>query len=379
MKTILHVSASSIKMFESCPAQWRNEYLLGNRGPSGIYADIGTAVHEVVQDYLNCIQNDPTNHPSLVCIPDQKERDLAVKYALAREGKRARLVGTEIEVLLQIKDNLPPIKAFFDAVYWHPGDILEIEDHKTNRSYEPASEWAIKIQQRIYPLLARILWPQAKKIRFTIGYVMLDKIVEWETDPEWDIDTMERVLKAWEGMNQEQHEEKVGDHCRWCQLTGVCGSYQSTIRGFESSLLPMLREEHPAEALGRLKSVKKLVEQEIEQTQTRLIKMIEEQGSVIAAGRVWSMTEKKKRNGPKFTEFYAAIHGSEGYDQDAMQIFFEHADDLLTVKLGPLDDMMKASGTIKSRVSGLISRTTEKALSNSPEEKIVKNSRKKKT
>lgn len=363
-------------MVETCPRQWAYEYLEGNRQAPGKYALIGTAAHAIVESFLKREIAHPGAHPQLAAIPDA-EREPVVKYALLREGKRDRLIGTEIEFFVELLQGVFA-KGFIDAAYWHPDGTLEIEDHKTNRNYESAHEWSTKIQTRLYAYVARKhLWPQAQRVHFTIGYPMLGTEASWETDPSWDQDTLERVWKAWLDMNASSHEEKVGEHCRWCARTAVCGAYQDEMRGLASSVVPLLRQEHPAERLSRLTGLKKLLESEIEEAKGDLVALVKDQGKVTVGGYEWSIASKVKRVAPEFADLWRGIMGPEGYDEEAVAALFSLAPKLFTVKLGGLDELSKRGQTLKSRIKPLIQTVEEEELKSLPLEKITKKSSKK--
>jgi RecB family exonuclease len=372
-----YMSASSVKMYEECPANWAYQYLEGNRQPSGKYAEIGSAAHAVVESFLKKEIGHPAMHASLVNIPDPNEREQAVQYALTREGKRARLLGTEIEFFIEVLPGVY-VKGFIDAAYWHPDGTLEIEDHKTNRQRETAEEWSRKIQPRLYSLIARrFLWPQAQRIRFTIGYVMIGGEVTWETDPEWDDDTMARLTETWAGMGSGTYKETVGEHCRFCPRTAICGAYQDTMMGLASSIVPMLREEHPAERLSRLKGLIKLLEAEEESAKSDLLALVKANGPIQVAGNEWSMGTKSKRVAPEFAELWRAMMGPDGYDSDGVEVLFDMGTKLFTVKLGGLDIMVKEHREVADRVKPLIQRVEEEELTSTPLEKITKKTSKK--
>lgn len=373
--TLPNLRSSAIKMFEACPAQWRHEYLEGNKQESGPWAVIGTAAHKIVEDYLTGRHETPGDHPELINIPDPKEKEMTVAYALSKEGKRSRLMGTEMRFVLDFKG--VPLEVTFDALYWHPGDVLEIEDHKTNRAYEGVEVWSKKIQQVLYPAVARLLYPQARQVRMAIGYVLLGKTIEWVSNSEDDVELWERVDKALQGMKGKKHEEKVDEHCRFCPRRPTCGSYQDAINGLASSIIPLLRKEHPAERFSRLKGLKKLVETEIEDAQTQLFEIVEAEGTVIVGGNEWSIGYESSRSAPSFVDLWRAMMGSNGYDEDAAKALMALGDELFSVKLGGLDLLVKGNTEAELRAGPLVQKSYTPKLKPKAVKKITEKTSKK--
>jgi hypothetical protein len=373
------MSASSVKMIENCPRLWRHEYLDGNRSPSGKFALIGTAGHSVVESYLKGeIAADAIGkHPALIDVGDPLERQKVVDYARSKETKKRRLIGTEIEFLVQVAPGILPVKGYIDAAYLHPDGTVEIEDHKSNRSRETAEDWAVRIQPRLYSLVARrFLWPEAKKIRFTIGYMLLGGEVSWETDPAWDDDTVDRLVMAHESMMASEHPEVVGEHCKWCALTSTCGAYRDAIFGFRDSILTALSEKTPVDRYVELRAIEKLVKSEKEKAEESLRISLEMQGKIVHDGREWFIGETSERKAPTFSDVWKAAMGPTGHDLDAVDAIFAVADELFSVRLGGLDGLMKDHGELERRIRPIIERTPKKAVKNEPVEKIAKKSKK---
>lgn len=376
MNTLKHLSPSSISILESCPRQWQCNYIEGRRSPQSEFAAIGTAVHAMMESWLKNNIGHPSMHPSLACIPDQSEKESAIKYALSREGKRSKLLGTEIEFMVEVAPGINA-KGFIDAVYWHPDGTLEIEDHKTNRTRETTEEWARKIQPRLYSLVARRhLWPTASRIRFTIGYPMIGGDVSWETDPEWDDETLERIKSAWDTMVSGPYEERVGDHCRFCVRNQECGSYREATSGLASSLAPFLGSEDPAQRILNLKSIKKIIESELEKAELEVREIIAEKGVLVSSGLEWTISNKPKRGAPSFLETWRAAMGPEGYDPDAIEELFKVCDELFSVKLGGLDLLMKQHQELYIRLKPIVRSIPTDSIVTSPVEKVVKKGRK---
>lgn len=362
-------------MYEDCPSNWAYQYLEGNKSESGIFAEIGTAAHSIVESYLKKEIDHPLNHPDLSVIP-AKEKESVVQYALSREGKRERLIGTEIEFIIEVLPGIK-VKGFIDSVYDHTDGTIEIEDHKTNRSRETADEWAAKIQMRLYSLVARnFLWPNSKRIQFTVGYVMIGGDVTWQTDPAWDEETLKRIENAWTGMHGGNYPEKLGSHCRYCPKSSTCTTYNREMKNMKESLMFPSVEETPIEKYVRLKEIKTLLEHELESIEEKVISQIKDTGPIEFGGKKWGIKKTSKRKAPDFISFWSAAMGPDGFDQDAQQAIFELGPEILTVKLGGIDKICSSHQEMKNRIQKTISRTEEESLFGESLEKIVKKPKK---
>ena len=123
---LTHVSATSIKLFKSCPRRWFERYVLDKREPSSKAMIRGNKVHEYLEEYLLSGQ-----------FPDDTDEGLIAQAGLHHLPTLTGEYHVEISLAeLPIDDTPAPFKGFIDL--YVVGDTPEILDHKTTSNFKYA-------------------------------------------------------------------------------------------------------------------------------------------------------------------------------------------------------------------------------------------------
>lgn len=166
-----HVSASSIKLFESCPRRWHYRYILGRKEGTSPSMELGSAVHAVLEDFLRTGIFQGEGIPLLIAksgsalLPDPSCKDLQIEVSLDEYP----LEGLPI-----------PFKGFIDCLVLPQGDdeIPEVIDHKTTSSFryaKTAEELTHDTQMLIYAKHILENMPEKDEVRLThIAYLAKD-------------------------------------------------------------------------------------------------------------------------------------------------------------------------------------------------------------
>lgn len=121
-----HVSASSIKLFKSCPRRWYERYILDKKEPTSKAMARGTAVHKHLEDYL--LQG---------LIPDDSIEGKIAKAGLQHLPEPQGKFKVELSLEHIPLDSTPvPFKGFIDLLIG--SDIPEVLDHKTTSNFKYA-------------------------------------------------------------------------------------------------------------------------------------------------------------------------------------------------------------------------------------------------
>lgn len=131
LKGVWKVSASQIKTYDRCARKWGFKYLEGIPDPPGAAAKLGSAVHKVLEDFLN----DGTQ-------PDTSTREGKIATAGLELYPEDPDVEVELEIFFVADGVL--YRGFIDAVWAH--DPPKIKDHKT--SSDPA-KWGLNAKQLV--------------------------------------------------------------------------------------------------------------------------------------------------------------------------------------------------------------------------------------
>lgn len=240
------LSASSVQVFESCPARWTAEYYLRARQPSSSAADLGIACHSALEDWVaeGFATDASTDFKYL-------ERLFKKHYGSLSPGNNSRLdEGLEmmkrwyershplenVVVSTEHKQNflLPTSVGKIPFNYiWDRCDQLdqteyEIIDYKSvSRPIQPEG-LKDKIQARCYGLAAQIAFPDAERIWVTFDLLRYDPVgivfTKEENRDTWRYlrGLAERII-ATDGNNP---PEQLNPECRWCVRKQVCTSLQ---------------------------------------------------------------------------------------------------------------------------------------------------------
>lgn len=162
-----HVSASSIKLFESCPKRWFHKYVLGFKEEGSAAMELGSKVHACLEGYLagKSLEGDP----AIVEIAEQGIHLLPP-------------AGDNLKIEMSLDDyplpDLPiPFKGFIDCLILpaREGDILEVLDHKTTSAFKyakTAADLAEDTQMIVYAKHVLFHFPAECEIRLShIAYL----------------------------------------------------------------------------------------------------------------------------------------------------------------------------------------------------------------
>ena len=119
-----HVSATSIKLFQSCPRRWYERYVLEKKEPTSKAMLRGNEVHRQLEEYL-------LNGT----LPDASTEGQIAKAGLDHLPPPPYDIEISLEHL-PVDDTPAPFKGFIDM--YIAGDIPEILDHKTTSNFKYA-------------------------------------------------------------------------------------------------------------------------------------------------------------------------------------------------------------------------------------------------
>ena len=80
------ISYSQLSMFSECPKRWKLNYVDDLRiSESNIYLVFGTAMHEVLQTYLEIMYNDSAKNADLLDLNEMLRDKLVEQFKIAKE------------------------------------------------------------------------------------------------------------------------------------------------------------------------------------------------------------------------------------------------------------------------------------------------------
>lgn len=237
-----YIRVTQLARLLECPRQWK-AIILGEGVPGNMkFADIGTAVHLVVERFLREDWDhgtpnwqDQILHLQGMGVP---AREIESCYEYCRTFMaplRPYVYSMEHEFTLELVKGAPPIRGHMDLVLNPPGAGLILWDHKTNRHMKEASAWSKEWQPRLYSWAARALWPALSlPLSFVIGHVNLGNVVRWQPDPfDW-FNLHDAYARAWEAVQESRvtgtWEERPCANCSFCPVRGECAAYPAAMK-----------------------------------------------------------------------------------------------------------------------------------------------------
>lgn len=234
-----YIRVTQLARLLECPSQWR-AIMLGEGVPGEMkYANIGTAVHLVIERFLagewetgpGPGWKEQEEYLAVMGVP-AAERWACHEYCRTfMEPLRPYVFQMEHEFTLPLVKGAPPVRGHMDLVLAPPGAGLILWDHKTNRHFKGVDAWSGEWQPRLYSWAARCLWrPMTSPLSFVIGHVNLSNTVRWQPDPtDWFVlhDAYQKVwAEVLESRQTGAWREAPCANCAFCPVKAGCGTYR---------------------------------------------------------------------------------------------------------------------------------------------------------
>lgn len=250
------LSASSLAIWESCPARWTAEYITGVRRGGSDAAELGHVLHSTLEEYVRRVYLDSKHTPSMAML----ENILRVEYIKSfdtdltnpRYAAAVRMIDDwyarsadefvdRTVLLLEDKRSFDlPTSAgpitfnyIFDRLdrLDEPG-VYEVVDYKSGMWRLNPADLRDRPQARIYALAAQLMFPDAKKIWVKFDQLRHDAVgivfTAEENKATWDY----LIRKAEEIIATDPDQpipEYVNAECRWCVRKHDCESLGAAV------------------------------------------------------------------------------------------------------------------------------------------------------
>ncbi len=249
------LSASSLLVFEACPARWKTEYFDKVRTPSGDAANNGSAVHGALEMFVVKFKAGEIswNLKDLLAFYQMSymqvfstantDTDLfAEGVAMLKDWfkrsdflKETNVLSCEVKENFELKTSagIIPLNFIFDRLDQLNETTYKVVDYKTIRMPLTPEQLKTRIQPRIYALATQIKFPHATKIwveydllRYTaVGCVFTkeDNAVTYRYLQK----AAERIIQT-DGANP---PEQLNPDCRWCLRKARCKTLMTAMLG----------------------------------------------------------------------------------------------------------------------------------------------------
>lgn len=244
----ISLSASSATCYELCPARWKAEWLHKGQGISGSAANLGSALHKVVQVWVEHNYHlDPPDYPVDVMralwldayselFPDHSRYEegweLLVKWMDRQDWTGREVLSTETKKNFTLNTSAGPIpfNYIMDRVDRLANGDIEIIDYKSVMAPVTTDNLKERIQPRCYALAAHLEYPEARRIWVTFDLFRHDTVgvvfsrEECEATLEYLHALAERILA------DNEPKEVLNPECRWCLRKAECETLNDHVR-----------------------------------------------------------------------------------------------------------------------------------------------------
>lgn len=253
------LSATSLMVWQSCPARWKATYAAGRPGElSGDAAGLGTAVHSVLEAYVQARYLDGiamSTTEALGFLQEQwdthREVNGVVDATMVVDGwtmiedwyRRSDVLEQPNRTVLSVEQKTSfPLKTPkgerpFNYI-WDRCDRIdnedgtfdvEVTDYKTIRARVSPEQLRDKVQARAYGVAAQIQFPEARRVWITFDLL--------RHGPVGIVFTRDENLSAWRWIKEKAKEianthpddapERINSECKWCIRKAACKTLNS--------------------------------------------------------------------------------------------------------------------------------------------------------
>ena len=239
----LTLSASQLETYDDCPLRYFYEYVLRVRSEAGVYAELGSLVHEVMADFLDPDAAEPADYSleGLRAVAEAHWRDDIARYRpqveearrslfemLERwweeEGELGRPDVLAVERRFEVDVGPHRVVGSIDRVDRHDGG-LRIVDYKTSTKEAAEQDMPDNVQLAVYHLAAcrdEELAACGPADELDLVFLRSMKVRRQPVTDDHEAATEARVLAVADRILAEEFEPSVDANCRICAFTRLC-------------------------------------------------------------------------------------------------------------------------------------------------------------
>lgn len=191
---------------------------------------------------------------------------------------------------IRTKDNVPLMGAIDKAVEIDDDTVL-IVDYKTSKTAPTADQMKVDTQLSIYDLVAKIKYPEYKRIILSLDLLRSEMLYTYRTDEERAAfeDYLKELYAQMISFTKKDAKPTLNMFCPWCDYKEYCMAYEKACKKSDYKFLSAtkLSQEELVQEWQNVKSIKKILEERDRELSMILMEKIKREG----VNPVWGTQE----------------------------------------------------------------------------------------
>jgi len=234
------VSKSSLETYDDCPYKFLLSKILRTPSPGSIYTDLGTSIHEMIQETADTSGKIPTKAEVMQKLKEkwhwttfqnatsegqfyERAKNMTENYLEWRKNNKNKFIASEFPTKFEYKGLT--LNGKIDWIEENPNGELEVVDFKTGKSVTSQNKANVDWQLHIYawliehdpkfgklPVKASLYFLEKNKmVSVDIDKKKVEELLEYEVQP-----LIERILKNDFKADPESYK------CSQCEYRNIC-------------------------------------------------------------------------------------------------------------------------------------------------------------
>jgi RecB family exonuclease len=265
----MRISYSRFATYQTCPQQYKLQYVEKVAVPTPVVLHFGSAVHEAL-NFMYAPRH--LRMPEVEQVVEAFVQAWGAREREVPEEERQRYFEQGVEMLRRHYKshcereegrttaateqffNIPfddghLLTGRIDRVDVLPENKLEIIDYKTSRRMPPQRDMEGNAQLAIYRMAADHLYP-GREVTTTLLYLLHDFEMRLTQTEEFLEEKRDEIREVLERIESEEYDARPGRHCDWCAYRAHCPLFREPVvpEDLEVDVAALLREYAEMEA-----------------------------------------------------------------------------------------------------------------------------------
>lgn len=280
----MKISYSALSTYQTCPLQYRFQYLDKMPTAPSPSLSFGQSVHEALRWFYDVPTIDPHSLEELIdyleecwtsegyASPEEESRYF-LQAKSAMELFHRNVGGFQLPAALEHRFRVDvgfcSLSGVIDRLDKDLDGGFEIIDYKTNRRLPPAARLEKDLQLPIYHVAVENIWGVSPE-KVTFYYVLLNHRYSMNMTPERIQQALDEIRVITECIEREEFEPRKSPLCPWCDFIDACPLWEGKPRLGKKTKTPPLEigeavdellatEQKLSRAIDRMEGLKRII------------------------------------------------------------------------------------------------------------------------